>query len=159
MLVPKKDGTMRMCVDYRKLNRISIADAYPIPHIVELIDRLGGTKYILTLDLRRGYWQVPVAPELSQPHLDYSTLPFGLQGAPVTFQRMMDNPLMGALVYAAAYLNDVVIYSDTWENHLVHLRGVVIRLRTAGLTAKSSKYKLVTTQCNYLGHIVGNGEV
>ena len=75
----EKDGTLRMCVDYRKLNSVSEVDAYPMPHIDELIDRLGGAKYILTLDLTRGYWQVPVAKS-SQPKTG-----FGLFGAPATF--------------------------------------------------------------------------
>ena len=167
VLVPKKDGTMRMCVDYRRLNSVSTADAYPMPRIDELIDRLGGAKYISTLDLTRGYWQVPVAPE-SQNKTAFTTpfglfnfrvMPFGLQGAPATFQRMMDNLLTGVQGFAAAYLDDLVIYSDTWEQHLVHLREVLLRLRRAGLTAKPSKCKLATNQCSYLGHIVGNGEV
>ncbi len=167
VLVPKKDGTMRMCVDYRKLNSVSTADAYPMPRIDELIDRLGGAKYISTLDLTRGYWQVPVAPEcydktaFTTPFglFNFTVMPFGLQGAPATFQRMMDTLLMGAQEYSAAYLDDLVIYSDTWEQHLVHIRGVLLRLRRAGLTAKPSKCKLATKECSYLGHIVRNGEV
>ena len=104
VLVPKKDGTMRMCVDYRKLNSVSEADAYPMPRIDELIDRLGSANYISTLDLTRGYWQVPVAQE-SQPKTAFTTpfglfnftvMPFGLHGAPATFQRMMDTLLRGA---------------------------------------------------------------
>ena len=167
MLVPKKDGTMRMCVDYRKLNSVSAADAYPMPRVDELIDRLGNAKYISTLDLTRGYWQVPVAQD-SQDKTAFTTpfglfnftvMPFGLHGAPATFQRMMDNLLTGAEEYAAAYLDDLVIYSDTWEQHLVCLRGILQRLRRAGLTAKPSKCKIAAARCSYLGHIVGNGEV
>lgn len=167
VLVPKKDGTMRMCVDYRKLNSVSAADAYPMPRIDELIDRLAGAKYVSTLDLTRGYWQVPVAPE-SQSKTAFTTsfglfnftvMPFGLHGAPATFQRMMDNLLRGTGSYSAAYLDDLVIYSSTWEEHLLQLRSILLRLRKAGLTAKPSKCKLAARQCVYLGHVVGNGEV
>ena len=115
VLVPKKDGTLRMCVDYRKLNAVSESDAYPMPRIDELIDRLGGAKYISTLDLTRGYWQVPVAAEsqaktaFTTPFglYDFTVMPFGLQGAPATFQRLMDNLLRGVGDYAAAYLDDL----------------------------------------------------
>ena len=167
VLVPKKDGTMRMCVDYRKLNSVSAADAYPMPRIDELIDRLAGAKYVSTFDLTRGYWQVPVAPE-SQSKTAFTTsfglfnftvMPFGLHGAPATFQRMMDNLLRGAGSYSTAYLDDLVIYSSTWEEHLLQLRSILLRLRKAGLTAKPSKCKLAARQCVYLGHVVGNGEV
>ena len=126
VLVPKKDGTMRMCVDYRRLNSVSEADAYPMPRIDELIDRLGSASYISTLDLTRGYWQVPVTQE-SQPKtafttpfglFDFTVMPFGLHGAPATFQRMMDTLLREAETYAAAYLDDLVVCSTSWTDHL-----------------------------------------
>ena len=94
----EKDGTLRMCVDYQRLNSVSQADAYPMPRIDNLIDRLGKAKYITTIDLMRGYWQVPVA-EASRSKTAFMTplglfqfrvMPFGLHGAPATFQRMMD---------------------------------------------------------------------
>ena len=98
VLLKKKDGTMRLCVNYRKLNSLSRADAYPMPWIDELIDRLGNSKFVTTLDLTRGYWQVPVAESAREktafvtPFVLYQfrMMPFGLQGAPATFQKMMD---------------------------------------------------------------------
>ncbi len=118
VLVRKKDETMRFCVDYRRLNAVSEADAYPMPRVDELIDRLGPAKYISTLDLTRGYWQVPVDPEsrsmtaLTTPFglHQFRVMPFGLHGAPATF---MDKVLAGLEEYAAAYIDDVAIYSDT----------------------------------------------
>ena len=167
VLMPKKDGTLQMCVDYRKLSAVSEADAYPMPRIDELIDRLGGAKYISTLHLTRGYWQVPVATEsqgktaFTTPFglYDFTVMLFGLQGVPATFQRLMDSLLRGVSDYAAAYLDDLVIYSGDWEEHLIHLRAVFERLRGAGLTAKPAKCKLGARQCVYLGHTVGNGEI
>ena len=98
VLVPKKDGSLRMCVDYRRLSSVSEADAYPTPRIDDLIDRLGDARYISTIDLTRGYWQVPVAPQARSRTAfmtpfglyQFTVMPFGLHGAPATFQRMMD---------------------------------------------------------------------
>ena len=123
VLVPKKDGTLRFCVDYRKLNSVSETDAYPMPRIDEMIDRLGKAKYITTLDLTRGYWQVPMC-KADRPKTAFTTpfglfqfcvMPFGLKGAPATFQRLMDKLLRGLESYAAAYLDDLIIYSTTWD--------------------------------------------
>ena len=111
VLVKKKDGTLRFCVDYRKLNSRSQADAYPMPRMDELIDQLGKAKYVTTLDLTRGYWQVPEAEKAREKTAfvtpsglyQFRVMPFGLQGAPATFQRMMDQLLRGLNGYAAAY--------------------------------------------------------
>ena len=167
VLVPKKDGSLRLCVDYRRLNGVSQSDAYPMPRIDELIDRLGGSKFITTLDLTRGYWQVPVA-EADRHKTAFTTpfglyqfkvMPFGLQGAPATFQRMMDRLVDGCDAFAAAYLDDLIIHSNTWEKHLQHIKSILVRLRAAGLTAKPTKCQFGMRECGYLGHVVGNGMV
>ena len=121
VLVKKKDDTLHMCVDYRRLNAVAEADAYPMPRVDDLIDSLGKAKYATTLDLARGYWQVPVNEE-SRPRTAFTTpyglfqfrvMPFGLHGAPTTFQRMMDSFLLEFPTFAAAYLDEVVIHSDS----------------------------------------------
>ena len=141
VLVKKKDGSLRLCVDYRRLNEVSDTDAYPMLRIDDLIDRLGKAPYISTLDLTRGYWQVPVAKE-ARPKTAFATpfglfqfnvMPFGLQGAPATFQRLMDRVIRG-LDFAEAYLDDLIIFSESWEEHLQHLHTVLQRLKEAGLT-------------------------
>ena len=165
VLVKKKDATLRMCVDYRCLNNVSEMDAYSMPRIDDLIDRVGKAKFITTLDLSRGYWQVPVREE-DQPKTAFTTpyglfqfrvMPFGLQGAPATFQRMMD-VLLDGLDFAAAYLDDVLIHSQTWDDHLAHISST-LRLADHGLTVKPKKCQFGMSTCAYLGHIVGNNEV
>ena len=165
--VKKKDGTIRLCVDYRKLNSVSRRDAYPMPRIDDLIDDIGGAKFITTLDLAKGYWQVPVR-ETDRPKTAFTTpqglyqfrvMPFGLQGAPATFQRMMDSLLRGLRKFTAAYLDDIVIFSTSWEEHLLHLRTVLQRLQEAKLTIKPKKCQFGMNSCTYLGHVVGNGGV
>ena len=166
VLVKKKDGSMRLCVDHRRLNQISRSDAYPMPRVDDLIDRVGKSTYISTLDLTRGYWQVPVA-KIDRPKTafatpfglyQFNTMPFGLQGAPATFQRLMDCVIRG-LEFAAAYLDDLIVFSESWEDHLIHIRSVLEQLRKAGLTAKAKKCEFGASECVYLGHIVGSGSV
>lgn len=167
VLVRKKDGTLRFCVDYRKLNSQSRVDPYPVPRVDELIDRLGNAKFLTTLDLARGYWQVPMAQSsrektafvTAQGLFQFTVMPFGLKGAPATFQRMMDRLIVGKGGFCAAYLDDLVVYSESWEEHLQHLSQVLSCLRKAGLSAKPSKCQFAMDQCVYLGHMVGNGTV
>ena len=163
VLVKKKDGTLRMCVDYRRLNSVSQVDAYPMPRIDDLIDGLGQARFISTLDLTKGYWQMPVAEEdrhktaFTTPIglFQFRVMPFGLSGAPASFQRMID----GLQDYSAAYLDDLVVFSSTWEDHLRQVREILQCLRQAGLTAKPGKCQFGMETCTYLGHIVGNGVV
>ncbi len=126
VIVPKKDNTLRICIDFRKLNAQSRFDAYPMPRIDDLLERIGQAKYITTLDLCKGYWQV-LLEEASRPYMAFRTplglfhftvLLFGLHGAPATFQRLMDQVLRVCEEWSAIYLDDVVIYSTTWEDHL-----------------------------------------
>ncbi len=145
VLVPKKDGSLRFCVDFRYLNSVSRFDSYPTPRIDELVDRLGKAKWITTIDLCKGYWQVPLSVQSKELTafrtpwglFQFSVMPFGLHGAPATFQRLMDWVLSGLGDYVAAYLDDIIIYSSSWEQHLQHLKNVLQRIQEAGLSINS----------------------
>ncbi|CAM5135205.1 unnamed protein product [Natator depressus] len=134
VLVPKPDGDICFCVDYRKLNAVTRPDNYPMPRTDELLEKLGWAQFISTLDLTKGYWQVPLdesAKERSAftTHLglyEFNILPFGLWNVPATFQRLVDGLLVGLGEYAVAYLDDVAIFSDSWAEHLEHLQKVLV---------------------------------
>lgn len=167
VLVPKKDGSLRFCIDFRYLNAISKFDPYPMPRIDELLERVGRGKFITTLDLSKGYWQLALAPEAKEltafktPFgvFQFKVMPFGLQGAPATFQRLMDQVLKDVSEFAAAYLDDVVIFSQTWEEHVAHLQHVLQLIKSAGLTINPHKCMLAQRQVEYLGYVVGHGVV
>ena len=154
VLVKKKDGTLRFCVDYRRLNSIAEADAYPMPRVDEMIDRVGRAKFVTTLDLT-----LAGATYSNFGLYQFRVMPFGLQGGPATFQRLMDSVLRGLEGFSAAYMDDVIIYSETWEDHLRHIDQVLQRIRKAGLTLKMRKCQFAMSECVYLGHVVGGGLV
>ncbi len=167
VLVPKTDGSVRFCMDYRKVNAVSKFDAYPMPRVDELLDRLGTAHFYSTLDLTKGYWQIPLSPLSKEKSAfttpfglhQFVTLPFGLFGAPATFQRLMDKILRPHTAYAAAYLDDIIIYSQDWQRHMVHLREVLRALRGAGLTANPKKCAIGRVEVRYLGFHLGHGQV
>uniref|UniRef100_A0A8C1LM62 Gypsy retrotransposon integrase-like protein 1 n=1 Tax=Cyprinus carpio TaxID=7962 RepID=A0A8C1LM62_CYPCA len=167
VLVPKTDGSVRFCVDYRKVNAVSKFDAYPMPRVDELLDRLGTARFYSTLDLTKGYWQIPLSPMTKEKTAfttpfglhQFVTLPFGLFGAPATFQRLMDKILRPHAAYAAAYLDDIIIYSGDWQRHMQHLRAVLKTLRRAGLTANPRKCAIGRVEVRYLGFHLGHGQV
>ena len=165
VIVPKPDGSLRFCNDFRKLNEVSRFDAYPMPRVDELIERLGPARFVSTFDLTKGYWQVPLT-ERAKPKTAFSTpeglfqytvLPFGVHGAPATFQRLMDRVLRPHREYAAAYLDDIIIHSISWETHVKHLEAVLSALRKAGLTANAKKCRIGLTETDYLGFTIGRG--
>ena len=164
VMVPKKDGTNRMCIDYRKLNEITTKDAYPLPRIGQRIDALQGAGYFSSLDLANGYWQVPVTekdrhktafctPEGSL--YEFVKMPFGLTNAPATFQRFINEYFKEDFFkHVLIILDDLFVYSETPAEHLEHLEKVFLKLRAAGLKLKPKKSDLFQTQVKYLGHVL-----
>nr|XP_006012602.1 PREDICTED: uncharacterized protein LOC102366250 [Latimeria chalumnae] len=167
VLVPKPNGTWRFCNDFQKLNEVSKFDAYPMPRVDELIERLGKANYLTTLDLTKGYWQIPLTRSAIektafitlQGLFQYTVMPFGLHGAPAMFQRLMDRVLRPHTQYASAYLDDVIIHSVDWESHLQKVEAVVDSLRKTGLMANPEKCYVGLSEARYLGYIVGGGLV
>ena len=129
VIVKKSDGSLRLCVDFRALNRVSQFDAYPMPKVEDIFDHVGSSKYISTLDLTKGYWQIPLAEgsicktAFVAPGglYEFTVMPFGLHGAPATFQRAMDTLLCQEKDCADAYLDDLTVGSVSFSQHLVDL--------------------------------------
>nr|XP_014351258.1 PREDICTED: uncharacterized protein LOC102352713 [Latimeria chalumnae] len=167
VLVLKPSRTWRFCNNFRKLNEVPKFDAYPMLHVEELIEKLGKTNYLTTLDLTKGYWQVPLTESAKENTafstleglFQYTVLPFELHGAPATFQRLMDKVLKPHAQYASAYIDDVVIHSPDWETHLQKVEAVLDSLREFGLTANSDKCPIGLAEAKYLGYTVGGSLV
>ena len=165
--VQKKDKTLRMCIDYRRLNAVTKDDLYPLPRIEELLDTVSGANYITTIDLAKGYYQIPVNEDDQEKtafvtpmgKYEFMKMPFGLKGAPSTFQRTMDDLLQPHKSFSSSFIDDIVIYSPTWKDHISHLQAVLTTLRLSGLTAKRKKCSFGKAEVKYLGHVVGKGQV
>uniref|UniRef100_K7EYA7 Gypsy retrotransposon integrase-like protein 1 n=1 Tax=Pelodiscus sinensis TaxID=13735 RepID=K7EYA7_PELSI len=167
VLVPKADKTLRFCIDFRGVNAISRFDAYPMPRVEELLERIGEAQYLSTIDLTKGYWQIPLTPGAREKTAfatpfglyQFVTMPFGLHGAAATFQRLMDRILRQHQAFAVAYIDDIVIFSTTWEQHLKHVQAILKTLAEAGLTANPKKCKFGRREVSYLGYTVGGGRL
>ena len=164
VMVRKKDSSLRFCVDFRQLNAATVKDAHPLPRIDDLLDALHGAKWFSTLDLKSGYWQVPITEQdkaktpfrtSSGQLFEFNQVPFGLCNAPASFSRLMDRVLAGLHWETCLfYLDDIIVYSSTWEEHLARLRQVFKRLRHANLKLGVDKCTFAAKEVNYLGHRV-----
>ena len=163
VLVTKKDGTIRFCVDYRKVNFFTKKDSYPLPRIDDTLNTLGGAEYFCTMDLASGYWQVRMKKE-DRPITAFATrkglfqfkvMPFGLTNAPATFHRLMDTVLKGLQWQRClVYLDDIIVFGKDFGETLANLRMVMERLKAAGLKLKASKCQWFKRSVKYLGHVV-----
>ncbi|GBG81281.1 hypothetical protein CBR_g31956 [Chara braunii] len=161
----KADETLRLCIYYRGLNRYTVKNSYLMPHSDELFDRLAGNRFFTKIDLRLGYYQIHVAAA-DQPktafrsrfgHYEFTVMPFGLTKAPATFQRAMNDIFRDILEqYVLVYLDDILVYSHTLEEHLKHLHDVLDRLRRHGFYAKLSKCRFAQHKVDFLGHYVSD---
>ena len=163
VIVRKKDGSIRFCVDFRKLNNKTIKDAHAIPRVEESLHILAGSKYFSKLDLRSGYWQVEIEEkdksktvfQVSLGFYEFNRMPFGLCNAPVTFNRLIERCLGDLnLCFGLIYLDDIIIYLSTFEEHLERLEAVFERIEQHNLKLKASKCEFFKTKVSYLGHVV-----
>src|SRR6266540_4147630 len=164
VLVSKKDESIRFCVDYKKVNDLTIVDAYPLPIVNDTVDKIGGKKYYTSIDLASGYWQVEVdensqditAFVTSWGFYQFNVMPFGLTNAPATFQRLINYVLYDYLNdFVVVYLDDILVCSDTFDEHINHLRKVFTKLREANLVIKLKKCKFEQRKIKFLRHTIG----
>nr|XP_054601704.1 retrovirus-related Pol polyprotein from transposon opus isoform X1 [Nothobranchius furzeri]XP_054601706.1 retrovirus-related Pol polyprotein from transposon opus isoform X1 [Nothobranchius furzeri] len=162
----KPDGTPRFITDYRKLNAVTIPDAYPLPRVDDCVDSVGNSRFVTKLDLLKGYWQVPLTETASEASafvtpddfLEYTVMPFGMRNAPATFQRLINTVLSG-MEHCNAYLDDIVVHTSTWEGHIATLRELLSQLDTANLTINLAKSDFVKATVTYLRKEVGQSSV
>ncbi len=168
MCVPKKDGSWRPVIDYRNINEITIKENWNMTRADEAYDALSKAKYMSVVDCTSGYWQIPLhensrkytAFTTSIGRWQYTSLPMGITNAAPTFQRNMEAMLTGLLWDCCiVYIDDIIIYSDTFEEHIQHLREVFKRLKAANVVLKPEKCDFCQPEVEYLGHIIGNGKL
>ncbi|MDM1630732.1 RNA-directed DNA polymerase, partial [Escherichia coli] len=159
----KKDGTLRLCVDYRGLNQLTVKNKYPIPRIDELLDRLNGAQIFTKIDLKSGYYQIRIndqdipktAINTRYGHYEFTVMPFGLTNAPATFNRLMQDILREYLDdFVLVFFDDILIYSKNAADHETHVRKVLEILRKHQLFAKKSKFTFSVDHVEYLGFLV-----
>ena len=163
VLVRKKNGKVRPCVDYRRLNAVTTKDAFPLPRIQDCLDAVAGAKYFSTFDLTSGYHQIPVR-EKDIPKTafvtkyglyEFSSMPFGLTNAPATFQRVMELALQGLQwEQCLIYLDDIIVFGSTFGEHIQRVFQVLARIKKAGLKLQPSKCHLLQRKVTFLGHVV-----
>ena len=163
VLVRKKDGSVRFCVDYRKLNDATKKDVHPLPRTSDMLESLAGAKIFTTLDAASGYWQIPMSPPdiektafiCSEGLFEFTVMPFGLCNAPATYQRLM-NLLLAGLTWQSClvYIDDIIIFSADFATHRRDLEEVLQRLIRAGFLLKGKKCRFAVDRVEYLGHIV-----
>ena len=166
VLVKKSDQTVRFCIDFRNLNKITVYDAEPIPNPEEIFSKLASSKYFTKIDLSKGYWQIRLTEDnkektafsTSYGLFQFRKLPFGLVTAPANFSRMM-RLLLDGLKDVDNFIDDLLEHTETWEAHIQLLKILLQRLRECCLTARPSKCEIGFSSIDFLGHCVGDGKL
>ena len=167
VVVQKKDTSMRLCIDYRGLNEITVFDPQPMPKLDDIFNKLGKAKFISKIDCTKGFWQIPLEESAKEKsgfvtpfgHFQFNVMPFGMVNSGATFVRLMEIILEGLEDFSDAFIDDVIIFSDSFHEHLDHLKQVLLSFRKANVTAKPSKTLLGFRELEFLAHKVGNGAV
>ena len=164
IVVPKKDGSQRICIDFRKLNAITVIPAPSIPNAEDILYSLGNSKFRTSLDLKSGFWQVPIREQDKEETafgtdaglFEWNSMPFGLSSSPSVFQNLINAVLGDVRKFALAFIDDIIVFSDTFEEHLEHLNIVFEKLRQANLRLKISKCEFLKKKLQYLGHVISD---
>ena len=172
LLVPKKDGTWRFCVDFRNLNAVTVRDSFPLPRIDDLLHKVGRAAVFSKMDMQSGFHQVPMEgnsiettafslPEAVEgsSHFEWIVMPFGLMNAPSTFQRLVSRVLVGCETFTAAYIDDILVFSHNEQQHQQHLREVLRCLARHNLRVKLKKCSFYQSEIPFLGHVLSEGSV
>lgn len=165
--VLKPSGAIRLCVDYRRLNSVTIQQHHYIPELSDILNEVGHSSVLSKLDLAQGFHQIPMAEQSKDittfvspfGRWRFIRMPFGLKNAPATFQRAMEKVLAPCEGFASCYIDDVLVYSKDWDEHLLHLENVFKELQRHGLTVKPGKCQFGMAHLEYLGHVVGGGQL
>ena len=158
----KKDNTLRLCIDYRALNKTTVKDRYTLPRIDEMLDEMVESTWFSKLDLQQGYHQIRVIPEhvertafnTKYGSFQFKVMPFGMCNAPATFQRTMNNVLREHRTFAAVYIDDIIVHSNSYEDHLEHLRQIFETLRAQKLYTKASKCSFAQREVEFCGYVI-----
>ena len=163
VLVEKKNGDIRFCTDFRKLNGITKKDNHPLPRIDDMLESFYGSEWFSSIDLASGYWQIEIEEQdkgktafiTFEGLYEYNVMPFGLCNAPATFQRLM-HKVLGELIYkeAPVYLDDINIHTKTFKEHMINLRKVFEKMRKAGLKLRKEKCEFCKRELEFLGHLI-----
>ena len=167
VVVQKKDTSMRLCIDYRGLNEITVFDPQPMPKLDDIFNKLGKAKFISKIYCIKGFWQIPLEESAKEKsglftpfgYFQFNVMPFGMVNSGATFVRLMKIILEGLEDFSDAFIDDVIIFSDSFHEHLDHLKQVLLSFRRANVTAKPSKTLLGFRELEFLAHKVGNGAV
>ena len=166
VVVKKKDQSSRVCVDYRKLNQLTITDPVPMTSSEDLLQALSTAKYFSKLDLTKGFWQIRMHEEDTHKtafvtpdgHYEFLKMPFGLVNASATLVRNI-RELLGDIENVDTYIDDIIVYTEDWETHVQTLKRVFKRLEEANLTVKPTKCTLGETTIDFIGHAISDGYV
>ena len=165
--VPKKDGSLRICIDFRRLNSVTVPDPYYMVTLDEILEKVGSSGCLSKLDLSKGFYQIGIEEESREKtafvtpfgKFCFNRMPFGLRNAPAIFQRTMEEVLRGCYMFSAPYIDDILVFSKNGAEQFEHLRQVLGALSSNGLTVKEDKCEFGRTHLEYLGHLIGDGQL
>lgn len=166
VVVKKKDGTFRICIDFRKVNDVTVKDVFPLPRIQEVVDRLSGCNWISTFDMASGYWQIAMDERDQQKTafichaglFEWTVMPFGLTNAPATFQRLTE-AIFAGVAFRQPYFDDVMIFSKNFDDHMLHLGDTFLQCHLTGAVFKTGKSEVAQKEVHLLGFIAGTNGV